>query len=265
MDDDIMNEINEEFAKEFADLSSCQSSAVSAKAIMPVAGSNESSLQSVWQLPKQSIQAALDISKIYRTKHGMFAGVPIICKDNKCPYKEVCVIDTSLRVAGQRCIMEAGAIIARFDAWCRHFSIDTTQEHIKDEDLVDATLIRDLVDNEIQTLRAENRVALNSDFIGKTITQIDNKGKVYYEETVTPEATFKLTLQERRYKILNLLNSTRKDKSSEKKLNQDLSGRAASIFNKVAELMPYDLDDIDFSLPEIQDIEPVTIVDDSKE
>lgn len=209
--------------------------------------SNLSALQSVWNIPAQSLQAALDVSQVYKMKHGMFAGVPIICKADDCPYKQVCLIDPSLRIPGQRCPMEAGAIITRFEAWCKHFLIDLSEPTIKEEDLVDASLIRDLVDNEIQTLRAENRIAINADFIGMTISQIDNKGKPYYEETVTPEAEYKLTLQDKRYKILQLLNSTRKDKAAEKKAELNPSQKAVSIFKKVAELIPGGIDNIDFS------------------
>ena len=206
-----------------------------------------SNIQNLWKLPQTSIQAAIDVSQVYKTKHGMFAGVPILCKGVSCPYAKVCMIPPNQRVNGGRCPMEAGAVMARFELWCKHFLIDISGPFIKDEDLVDASLIRDLVDNEVQTLRAENRIAINADFIGEVISQIDNKGNVYYEETVTPAAEFKLLLQDKRYKLLNLLNSTRKDKAHI--LSQELnpSQQAASIFRKVAEMLPDDLDSIDFS------------------
>ncbi len=203
------------------------------------------SMQSIWGLTPAVAQAAINSSQVYKIKHGMFAGVPIICKVDKCPYKDVCALDPQYRVLGQRCPVEAGAIIARFEMWCKHFGIDTSGPYIKDEDLVDASMIRDLVENEIQTLRAENRIALNADFMGQTIAEIDNKGKVYYEETVTPETEFKYQLQEKRYKIFNLLNSTRKDKSNEKNKQLTPSEKAVSIFKKVAELIP-DVDEMVF-------------------
>lgn len=221
---------------------------VSLQQQQPVINDDTSNLQNLWKLPQSSVQAAMDASHIYKTKHGMFAGVPILCKGVACPYAKVCIIPPSQRINGGRCPMEAGAVIARFEAWCKHFLIDISGPFIKDEDLVDASLVRDLVDNEVQTLRAENRIAINADFIGETIAEIDNKGNVYYEETVTPAAEYKLLLQDKRYKILNLLNSTRKDKSHE--LNKELnpSQQAASIFKKVSEMLPNDLDSIDFSV-----------------
>ena len=189
----------------------------------------------LWNLPKD-----VDLkkySKMYKTKHGMFAGVPIICKDIRCPYVEVCIVEPDNRVVGTRCQMEAAAVIARFEMWCNHFDIDIKQEEVKKEDLVDVSLVRDLVENEIQMLRAENRIAINSDIVGETIVEIDKKCNVYKENTILPEANYKLQLQEKRYKILNLLNSTRKDKINQIK-NQDPSSKALSILNKVEQLLP---------------------------
>jgi len=210
-------------------------------------------MERMWGMHPAMIQVAQEASQVYKIKHGMFAGVPIICKGPDCPFAEVCIINPAFRIVGQRCPMEAGAVIARYESWCRHFEIDITGEAILDEDLVDASLIRDLVENEIMMLRAENLVAINAGFISKTIAEIDNRGKVYYEDTVSPEAEYKNHLQEKRYKIFNLLNSTRKDRSgSGGAMNP--SERAVSIFKKVAELMP-DIDELTFD-GEIIEMEP---------
>ena len=193
--------------------------------------------QEIWGLDSNEIIQANQVSNRYKMKHGMFASVPLICKDALCPYSSVCPIPAGQRNANKRCPVEIGAIMSRFDSWCKHFGIDTEGEFIKDEDLVDAALIRDLVDNEIQTIRAENKLAISGDFMGETLNTVDNKGNPWYEQAVTPEAEFKLTLQEKRYKILQLLNSTRKDKSKELANELDPSSQAMNIFNKINEKM----------------------------
>ena len=189
--------------------------------------------QQIWGLSSAEVIQANQASQRYRMKHGMFAGIPLLCKDNACPYSRVCSIPQGQRTPGGRCPVEIGAIMTRYDSWCKHFGIDTESEFIKDEDLVDASLIRDLVDNEIQTLRAENKLALSGDFIGQTLQSVDNKGNEHYVDAVTPEAQFKLTLIEKRQKILTLLNSTRKDKAKDVKAELDPSMQAISIFNKI--------------------------------
>lgn len=223
-----------------------------------------SNIQNLWNMPASSLQASIDASQIYKTKHGMFAGVPILCKNKLCPYVKVCIIPEGFRIVDGRCAMEAGAVMARFDSWCKHFSIDLTGQFINDEDLVDASLIRDLVDNEIQTLRAENRIAINADFIGDIISQVDIKGNVYYEEAVTPAAEYKLLLQDKRYKILNLLNSTRKDKAKIISNENSPSQQAATIFKKIASMLPDDLDSIDFDVVPETDYEIIAENDEVK-
>lgn len=209
-------------------------------------------MEDVWGMDTALAAVAQNAQGLYKIKHGMFASVPIVCKDTQCPYKDVCRIDPAFRIVGQRCPQEAGAILARYEQWCRHFKIEFEGDMVSDNDLVDASLIRDLVENEIQLLRAENKIAISGDFVKQTIANIDQRGNVYYEDTVTPEAQYKLQLQDKRYKLLNLLNSTRKDKASELK-QLTPSEEALSIFKRIHEkvgqgsdTMP-SLDSIDFS------------------
>ena len=192
-------------------------------------------MNNVWNASEEVMMLASHESKKFEVKHGMFSAIPLICKGDKCPYKESCSVSSDVIQVGHRCPIEIGAIISRFEYWCKHFGINVTNDRIEPKDLVDATLIRDLVDNEIQTLRAENRMAQNADFIARTITTVDNKGKAYYKDEVSPEATFKLQLMDKRYKILQLLDSTRKDKSKNVKVELTPSQQALSIFNKISE------------------------------
>ena len=197
--------------------------------------SMSSSMQSLWNITPGAMQEVAKSANIFRMSHGMFAGVPIICKDYKCPYLSVCTVDPQYRTLGQRCPMEAGAVMGRFEAYCNHFSIDLSNP--TPEDTVDIATIRDLVDIEVQMLRAENRLAISGDFIGQTINTVDNKGKAWFEDTVTPEAQYKLTLLDKKYKLLEKLNATRKDKIAMMKSKDNPSVKAKGIFKKVKELL----------------------------
>lgn len=206
-----------------------------------------SDLEKLWKIPKKLESSLKEVSQIYKMKHGMFAGVPILCKGENCPYKDVCFIDQQDVVVGTRCPMEAGAVLARFESWCNHFGIDISKDELKSEDVVDVSLIKDLVDNEIQTLRAENRIAINADFIERTVSTVDNKGKAFYENAISPEATYKLQLIDKRHKILQLLNSTRRDKAKQLNNKDSASVKALGILNKIGELLPDSLENVDFN------------------
>lgn len=190
---------------------------------------------------------AKDSVKSLSMKHGMFASVPILCRDELCPYVDVCTVDSANRKLKGRCPIEAGTIVERFNRWCNHFKIDISNGKISDEDLADVSLIKDLVEIEVQIIRAENKIAMNADFLGKTIVEIDKKGKVYREDAVTPEAQYKLSLQDKMHKILKLLRATRSDKMEDLKSNE--SEEAVSIFKTVSEKIDklnINLDDMKF-------------------
>jgi hypothetical protein len=162
------------------------------------------------------------------------------------------MVDPSQRTFGSRCLMEISAIITRYNQWCKHFDIETDGETIADKDLVDATLIKDLVNIEVQIIRAENKIALNGDFMAETILEIDKKCNVYKGNVITPESEFLMTLQDKKIKILNQLNATRKDKANNK-MKESPSDEAIRIFQQMKELQKnnndinnYDIMDVDF-------------------
>lgn len=211
----------------------------------------EELLAAMWGLTPTKTKQVSNISKVYFTKHGMFASIPILCRGVDCAYKDVCMVDPSERTVGSRCPMEIAALITRFNQWCQHFNINIEGEAIESKDLVDATLIKDLVNIEIQILRAENKIALSGDFMGETLVEVDKKCNAYYGSIITPESEFLMTLQDKKMKILNQLNATRKDKAVDKR-KETASDEAVRIFQQMQELQreqnkaKFDIMDVDF-------------------
>ena len=203
----------------------------------------------MWGISPAVIKEIRNMNRVYSSKHGMFASVPIICKGPDCAYKDVCMVSQAQRIVGQRCPMEIAAILSRYEQWCMHFEINTSNDVIDAKDLVDATLIKDLVNIEVQILRAENKIALNGDFMADTLLDIDKKCQPYFGKIVAPETEFLMTLQDRKIKILNQLNATRKDKAADKR-KESASDAAIEIFQKVKELernqQVINISDLDF-------------------
>ena len=203
----------------------------------------------MWGISPAVVKEMANINRVYSSKHGMFSAIPIICKGPDCAYKDVCMVSMGQRTIGQRCPMEIAAILARYEQWCAHFDIDTSEDILNAKDLVDATLIKDLVNVEIQMLRAENKVALNGDFMADTLLDIDKKCQPYFGKIVSPETEFLMTLQDKKIKILNQLNSTRKDKAADKR-KESASDEAIKIFQQLKELQQAkkvtDISDLEF-------------------
>ena len=224
-------------------------------------------MTAMWGINANLVQEITNMNRVYSSKHGMFASVPIICKDTDCAYKDVCMVSPGERVVGRRCPMEIAAILSRFEQWCAHFNINTSYDIIDSKDLVDATLIKDLVNVEVQILRAENKIALNGDFMADTLLDIDKKCKPYYGKIVSPETEFLMTLQDRKIKILNQLNATRKDKASDRR-KEAASDAAIKIFQQVKEMEKaqkvINISDIDFDVAEEITIEENVLNKDGK-
>ena len=204
----------------------------------------------MWGISSAVIKEIGNMNRVYSSKHGMFASVPIICKGPDCAYKNVCMVSQAQRIVGQRCPMEIAAILSRYEQWCMHFEINTSNDVIDAKDLVDATLIKDLVNIEVQILRAENKIALNGDFMADTLLDVDKKCQPYFGKIVAPETEFLMTLQDRKIKILNQLNATRKDKAADKR-KESASDAAIEIFQKAKELernqQVINISDLDFN------------------
>lgn len=192
-------------------------------------------MTSLWNIPSGAVpEAKLYASKI-RMTHGMLASVPLLCKDQDCPYKDVCTISPQHRTVGQRCPMEAAALVTRFQQYCEHFDLEMSNP--TPDELIDMSLVNDLVEVEVQMMRASNRIAINGDFISRTIGSVDQKGKVYYEDAVDPAAEYNDRLKEKRWKIYRLLDSTRKDKASKGATADNPSVKAASLFSKIQDAL----------------------------
>lgn len=189
----------------------------------------------MWGVDPAVIKEIGNMNRVYSSKHGMFASVPIVCKGPDCAYKDVCMVSQAQRIVGHRCPMEIAAILSRYEQWCTHFEINTVQDMIDSKDLVDATLIKDLVNVEVQMLRAENKIALNGDIMADTLLDIDKKCQPYFGKIVSAETEFLMTLQDKKIKILNQLNATRKDKAADKR-KESASDTAIKIFQQVKEL-----------------------------
>lgn len=203
-----------------------------------IASSNDRDVvNAMWGINPAVLKQITNVSKVYTSKHGMFASVPILCKGDDCAYKDVCMINKEERIYGSRCPMEIGAILARYEQWCNYFEIKAVNDVVASEDLVDATLIRDLVNVEVQMLRAENKVALTGDFMADTLLDIDKKCKPYFGKDISPEANFLLQLQDKKVKILNQLNATRKDKAKERNMSNNPSETAIKIFQEMKNMM----------------------------
>lgn len=226
-------------------------------------------IMKMWKIPDSHKKYLEETSQMYKEKHGMFSSIPLICRGSKCPFFKTCTVDPFARIENSRCLMEVSAILSRFESYCSHFGISLEEDYINSKDLVDVSMIRDVIDAEIQIIRADNKIAISGDFMGEHIAQIDKKGKAYYEDIVHPAAEYKSRLIESRHKMLNRLNATRKDKSELLKNTNNYSDKANSIVDIVkakagGNLNLENVDEINNYLSEFNNMESMETIENEK-
>ena len=168
---------------------------------------------SAWTRNPAAVQSIEVAKRLIQTKHGLYASVPIICKAEACPYAEQCeLVQMQMAPYGDKCPMEIAAIEDLFVRYCSDMNInpeDPAQQ-------VDAIMVKEVVDLDISMLRCEKKMAISADFIIQQNVGVTEDGEAITREELHPLTEYKEKLRAQKFKTLNLLNSTRKDKEGSK-------------------------------------------------
>lgn len=199
-----------------------------------------------WQFSDKGNQALVIARQMANIKHGLYASIPMLCKGEACPYAGTCpLLAMNLAPEKERCPLEVSKIMKRFEQYSSELDID-------EDNIVDMTLIKDLIDIDIQLIRADNKLAVDADFIQDVIITITEHGDEITQPQIHKAVDYKDKLLKKRHDILGLLHSTRKDKAGDKlTITLDPSTYAAQLMaqaqdrNKdgVIDVTPEDEDD----------------------
>lgn len=173
--------------------------------------------------------------RMRQTKMGLYASVPIICKAENCPYADSCqLMQMGMTVEGEKCPIEIAAIEDLFMRYCGDMGINP--EDPKQQ--VDAIMVKEVVDCDIGMLRVDKKMAVSADFILDSVVGTTEDGHVLTRKEVHPMMEYKEKLRTQKYKTLNLLNSTRKDKAGDKvSVHIDPSTRASEMIKLQKDLV----------------------------
>lgn len=171
---------------------------------------SQAKLPMEWQFSARGVQALTIASQMANIKHGLYASIPMLCKGADCPYAATCpLLAMELAPVAERCPLEVSKIMKRFEQYSEQLDID-------DNNIVDMTLIKDLIDIDIQLIRADNKLAVDADFIQDVTVTITEHGDEITQPQIHKAVDYKDKLLKKRHDILGLLHSTRKDKAGDK-------------------------------------------------
>lgn len=165
---------------------------------------------STWKMSSKGLDAVKKSVALYNTEFGLYASIPMICKGDECIYATMFPhLHEGLSESGERCPVEVAFILSKYDAYTKELEIEK-------EDAVDMSILRDIIDYDIQIMRAENKMANDGDFVKDVIVSVNENGAPIMQEQITKAAEYKDKIQTKRNKSLEMLNSTRKDKAGTK-------------------------------------------------
>lgn len=169
-------------------------------------------------------RAAVEMAVANRSsKYKLYATLPIICRGQACPYAEACfLLDRDMAPVNERCPIEIATAMDMFQSFCAELDVQEGQ-------YVDLTLVRDLVDLEIQLSRADRLLAMESSVVQNVAVGVTDKGHVITRPEIHKVIDIKDKLLRRRMEILQLLSATRKDKANNDALKMDPSMWAAEL------------------------------------
>jgi hypothetical protein len=177
---------------------------------------------------KKAIQKSINRQAV---KHGLYASIPMVCRGDDCAYRATCPLYINdEHPEDERCPIEISHILTKFQAYTRELDVDQ-------ENIIDMTLIKDLIDLDVQIQRADNKLAIDGDFIQMVTITVTEDGDEIQNPAIHKAVEYKEKLLKKRHDVLQLLHSTRKDKAGDKLTIQlDPSTYAAQLMAQAAQM-----------------------------
>lgn len=193
-----------------------------------------SKLPSQWRMNEKGMEALKIAKAMNSTQTGMYANIPIVCNGKRCPFIKTCGIESAgmnvEEIKGQRCPLEIADITKKFQWYVNHLGVEP-------DNIVDLGMVKELVDIDMMLERANKRMAAEGDFVEMVVVGVDENGTPLTKPELRKSVEFKERTQKRKDTLLQLLNSTRKDKAGSKiQLEMDPSTYAATLMEKKKQL-----------------------------
>ncbi len=182
-------------------------------------------LPAAWKVSergKEAIRISVSMSNV---KHGMYASVPMVCKEGECPYVQTCPLyEMDMAPQGERCPIEIAEIMKMYEEYNQELDVEDSR--------VDLTLLKELIDIEITLLRTENILAVDNEIIKDVAAGINPKGQIITKPEINKAYDLKDKLSRRKHEILRLFHSTRKDKAKDESRSIDPSTYASELLQR---------------------------------
>lgn len=171
-------------------------------------------------------QKTIDLVRPQKTRTSMFSSIPMNCEAVKCIFADTCpLLKENLAPKGNPCPIEM-SIVAQFT------SEYMEQLDVSPDNLVEVSMVRDLVDQEVQYIR-KTKLLAKEHFIQENIVGIDNDGQPILKKELHLAVELEDRLHKRRKDLRNQLLATREARAKMGQTQLDTAQAISDIIGKV--------------------------------
>lgn len=171
-------------------------------------------------------EKVVNLVRPQRTKTSMFSSIPMTCESYKCVFADTCpLMKENLAPKGNPCPIEM-SIVSQFT------SDYMEQLEVNPENLVEVSMIRDLVDQEVQYMR-KTKLLAKEHFIQENVIGVDQDGQPILKKELHLAVELEDKLHKRRKDLRNQLLATREAKAKIGQTQLDTAQAISDILSKV--------------------------------
>ena len=171
-------------------------------------------------------EKAVDLIRPQKTRSTMFSSIPMNCEAEKCIFASTCpLMKENLAPKNKPCPIEM-SMVAQFTAEYLE------QLDVNPNNLVEVSMVRDLVDQEVQYLR-KTKLLAKEHFIQENIIGIDRDGQPILKKELHLAVELEDKLHKRRKDLRNQLLATREAKAKVGQVQLDTAQAISDIIGRV--------------------------------
>ncbi|MEY4333475.1 MAG: hypothetical protein RLZZ196_2218 [Bacteroidota bacterium] len=177
----------------------------------------------------EQISKAIDLVRPQKTRTAMFASIPMNCEAERCIYAATCpLLKENIAPRNNPCPIEM-SMVSQFTAEY------LDQLDVNPNNLVEVSMVRDLVDQEVQYMR-KTKLLAKEHFIQENVIGVDQDGQPILKKELHLAVELEDKLHKRRKDLRNQLLATREAKAKVGQVQLDTAQAISDIINKVQSL-----------------------------
>lgn len=180
----------------------------------------------LWGYSSLGLEAKKAAMSMLSTKHGLYANVPIICKEQACPYHESCkLFEYGLAPVGEPCPIEVAQIEMRYLKYNEDFDLENGS-------FTDTVIVNEIIETDIMMERCKKLIEAEMLPIQETAIGVSAEGDVITAPQVSKTVELSERLSKKRLGLLNMMKATRKDKKEDEGQGESLASLLAMAVKK---------------------------------